>query len=327
MFFGSVPVECIEQLVKVVPFAEWRSVYICCSGSFRVEQALSHRFPELGLHSNDVSLYSTALAQLVLADPIRIKFVERLTFMEQALEDAPYVDRVAAVMVAHRMSRFAANNEYCHKHFDYYVQNFSTVLEQARTKLAQVITTIRIRDYFAGDFLTHIDNAIEAGAGVIAFPPFTKGAYEGHFRFLRQSVEWDEPVYPSAFHQWMVILQECNQVSFKRLGVRQGKRDMENELAQIVSILRDCMKTEENPYDPVETPHLHCMIGMAIELGQNRPKDRIFMRKARKNFRDRVFRDYIDALQKWRRVLRTDPYIKAIHADGKHLVVSTVGRI
>jgi hypothetical protein len=196
MFLGAIPKPVAEQIVRSVPIGEWGEVYLCCSGSFRMEQAIGSSFPHVPIHSNDVSLYSTAIAQLALKQPIALTFQNRLAFVEEILKDTDdFGARVAAVLVAHDMSRFIRGNDYSKLHYAYYEEHFAELTGKAIEKLVKVLPEIRIASYFAGDWRAHAERAVEAGAGVAAFPPFFKGDYEKQYAFLDDSIAWDAPSY------------------------------------------------------------------------------------------------------------------------------------
>lgn len=195
MFIGAIPKHVAEQIVSSVPFGDWGEIYLCCSGSFRMEQAIGAAFPHIPIHSNDVSLYSTAIGQLARQEPISLTFRNRLEFVEAFLQGADFLTRVAAVLVAHDMSKFVGNNEYARKHFRYYELHFQELLEKAVGKLGKVMPEIRIASYFAGDWRLHTEAAIKAGAGIAAFPPFFMGDYEKQYAFLEESIAWEAPSY------------------------------------------------------------------------------------------------------------------------------------
>ena len=63
MFTGAVPRPVVEQILRTVDFGAWGDVYVCCSGSFRVDRAIKERHPNARIHSNDVSLLSCGLGR------------------------------------------------------------------------------------------------------------------------------------------------------------------------------------------------------------------------------------------------------------------------
>ena len=63
MFTGAVPRAVVEQILRTVDFGVWGDVYVCCSGSFRVDRAIKEHHPNARIHSNDVSLLSCGLGR------------------------------------------------------------------------------------------------------------------------------------------------------------------------------------------------------------------------------------------------------------------------
>src|SRR4051795_6503776 len=99
MFIGAVPMPVVNQLLRAVDCSSWREIFVCCSGSFRVDRALKERYPQKVVRGNDVSLLSSTVGALLTDAPFAIEFTGRLAFFEDhALETFP--DRVAAVLVA-----------------------------------------------------------------------------------------------------------------------------------------------------------------------------------------------------------------------------------
>ncbi len=204
MFLGTVPNAFVQQMLAVVDFENWERVHVCCSGTFKVDRVLRKRFPDLKIYSNDVSLYSTALGRLFTGAELEFEFTERLGFIEAILHGEPYINRVAALLVALEMSRFKSKHPYYQRHFRYYEQRFEQYLEAGVGKLSKSMEPGLLTGYFAGDWLIHIDRAIKSGSGIVAFPPFYKGGYEAQFRFIDQNTKWSPPPYlvydPERFH-------------------------------------------------------------------------------------------------------------------------------
>lgn len=196
MFFGAVPTQCIEQLLKIINFNEWSAAYVCCSGSFRIERALKGKFPDLPVYSNDVSLYSTAVGYLACGKEFDIAFEGPLSFIEAHEGVTSFFDRVAAVLVACEMARYGAcKNLYAKQHFEYYIANFDYFLERAKDKLGKLLPKMPIQGYNACDWRDHVKEAIEKGAGIAAFPPFFKGDYESQYKFVDENIRWEDPSY------------------------------------------------------------------------------------------------------------------------------------
>lgn len=97
MFVGAVPLPAIEQITRAVPFAEWRNVFVGCSGSFRFDRAVKDVHPSIAVqHSNDVSLLSCALGAHLTDEGFPITFKGRLAFIEDLLAGQPFAARKPA---------------------------------------------------------------------------------------------------------------------------------------------------------------------------------------------------------------------------------------
>jgi hypothetical protein len=196
VFYGAVPTACIEQVFRILDFSQWKAAYVCCSGSFRIERALKAKFPHLQVFSNDVSLYSSAVGYLACHREFNIRFEGALAFIEERPDVNSFFEKVAALLVACDMARFGGRkNEYARKHFEYYVENFELFFNRAKDRLDRTIPEMPLDGYFCGDWRKHVTQAIEQGAGILAFPPFFKGDYESQFKFIEENIHWPAPDY------------------------------------------------------------------------------------------------------------------------------------
>src|SRR5262245_51313770 len=104
MFVGAIPKPCVEQALRILPVGD-SDVFVCCSGSFRLEQGLAAKFPNARVHSNDVSLLTTAYGKAATGQPLEFRFIDRLERFEAAiaeLGDTP-TTRLGALSCAVRM--------------------------------------------------------------------------------------------------------------------------------------------------------------------------------------------------------------------------------
>lgn len=195
MFRGVVPIECLNQLMRAVPIAQWASVYVCCSGTLRFEALLRKQYPSLQIFGNDVSLYSCAIGQLAAGKSFPIRFVNRLKFVEERLENDSFARRVAAVLVASDMAQYKGKNDFAKRNFAWYVQNFDSQLDKVETMLKERVVPIALQGFFDGDWRDHLAEAIKNKSGIIGFPPFFKGDYEHMHGFIHDNAEWPAPQY------------------------------------------------------------------------------------------------------------------------------------
>lgn len=196
MFQGVVPKECIAQILRVMDVAKAGTVYNCCSGTFRFEQITLAAHPEVSVHSNDVSLYSSAIAGYVLGKPLDYEFHGALEFVNEFDYREPD-QRLAALAVGFELGRFATGkpNAYKIKHRDHLIGNFRDYVDRTREKVLKLPGLIPVKSYAPRDWLLHVDEAIERKAAVCAFPPFWANGYEKMFAFLSENIRWDAPQY------------------------------------------------------------------------------------------------------------------------------------
>lgn len=194
-FFGTVPNSCIEQFLRVVPFDSWGEVYVGCSGTLKIEEAIRSRHPDVPIHANDVSLFSCPLGWYYTDDYRPIQFHTRLDWVNDFIEDRPYEYTVAAVLLCNELARYSRDNPYCVAHFKHIQNNFLGMLVKGVDKLQEKKARLKLTSYFAGDWRDHMENAIAAGAGIASFPPFFAGDYESQFKFINSNISWPEPSY------------------------------------------------------------------------------------------------------------------------------------
>ena len=200
MFLGAVPSAAVAQIIRIVPFSEWSSIYIGCSGSFRVEFGLRKAYPTKQIFSNDVSLYSCAVGYLLSGQTMPITFIDQLAFIEEHLatqeEDHGYGSRVAAVLVAAELCRFLrGRSDFAIHHMEHYRSRFAEFHRKALASVEKLRKGLPLDGYFAGDWRDHVRTAIAQGAGVAAFPPFFRGDYESQYRVLDKNTDWPRPSY------------------------------------------------------------------------------------------------------------------------------------
>jgi len=210
LFVGAVPRETIEQVFGVVDLKDMRSAWICCSGSFRLEQALAKRYPGVPVHSNDVSLLSTAVAQHAIGKPLDMKFKGRLAFLEDHIVSP--LDRLGALAVAVEMAAFTSPNVYAQAHFAHYQGRVAHYIKEAGTRLDAYMSALNLTSYACVDFRRHAAKAVEEGGHIFAWPPTYKGGYERLYRFVDENTDWERPEYdvfePKQLTGWMDSLDD-----------------------------------------------------------------------------------------------------------------------
>tara|TARA_R100000458_G_C8270081_1_gene244812 strand:+ start:382 stop:1782 length:1401 start_codon:yes stop_codon:yes gene_type:complete len=177
---------------------DWSSVYIGCSGSFKLEQAIRQRYSDIRIVSNDISLWTGAIAGFLTDKHEDFDFINELEFIEDLIRKNgnDYPTRVAAVLFVQAIKRFRGNNPYSQKHYQNMIDNASDFLQTGVQRLAELKALNPVDEYFAGDWRVHAKNAAEEGAGFLTFPPFVVGHYEkSEFAWLLKNTNWKEPPY------------------------------------------------------------------------------------------------------------------------------------
>lgn len=221
MFLGAIPVECLAQAHRVLNFSDWNAIYVCCSGSFRIEQTMFSQCPDVPIFSNDVSLTSCAIGNLAIGKELKIEFIKELAFIEAFLQknDAGYRERVAAILVALNMSQFGGKKTvFAEKMTRHYQTHFSDMLNKAGEKIDKITQKVSINDFFMGDWREHLKTAISNKAGVFASPPFYKAGYEKLYKFIDDNIIWDSPKYdiydPSLLHDILLDIENNTDIPY-----------------------------------------------------------------------------------------------------------------
>lgn len=195
MFVGSIPKKVAQQIVSHVDLSKWRGVNVCCSGSFRIEQAIRSVSQTLPIISNDVSLMSSIIGLAKTGRETEFSFKNDLSFLNDRLSNDAET-QLAVLAFALTLNKFKSDNQYCRARRQYMLQEMDDILLANRERAKQYLEQISIDGFFLGDFMQHIDAARENGNGVIAFAPTYKGGYERMYRVINDNVDWpNEPRY------------------------------------------------------------------------------------------------------------------------------------
>lgn len=218
MFVGAIPRESVEQAFKVINMDEVEEAYVCCSGSFRFEQAISLKKPNVPIHSNDVSLLTTSLAKFAMhlhnrGEPEAFTFINDLAFLEDAIEEP--IDRVAAMAVALKMCHFRGNNPHVWAHKKAYREQARHYVVKAKEKVEPYLRSLNVHSFFCGDFRAHAEKAIADRKHVFAWPPLFKGDYERFYRTIHDNTKWEvapeyEPFNPPDLPVWIKRLKDTD---------------------------------------------------------------------------------------------------------------------
>jgi hypothetical protein len=199
MFRGSIPAAMQAIINQVVDGWPVEDIYIGCSGNFTVERVL-HTHQRFRLHSNDVTIYSSALGAYLAGQSFRIALKdehhERFGWL------IPYLDtpaRIAAtVLLAGRLSE-GLRSDGTPKDNAYYNRILPAMQRQwpelhAKTVAKLEKQPLSLASYAATDVVPWL-KTIPKDAGFVSYPPFFSGDYENMFKKLDVLFEWDKPAY------------------------------------------------------------------------------------------------------------------------------------
>lgn len=193
MFTGTTPQEVRLLLQDLMKDIKHKDVFIGCSGNYSVDKVMS----KMGykVHSNDVSLYSKLIADILLGTDTEV------TVKNQDL--APVFDtwsetkykKLIQVMYAIRMSKYAPQkNDFQKTFFEAYIRESGTYYENTVNKLEKGAFDFQIESFAFYDFIEFLKNKNRAGVG-ISFPPTYKSGYEKIFEYVEESFEYERARY------------------------------------------------------------------------------------------------------------------------------------
>lgn len=192
-FIGSINGKLRQFFSTHAKVLEGRDCYIGCSGNFTIEQIISRQCPGATLHSNDISLYTSALGHYLLGRNLSIRIVnEELLFMQQYIDrGGPYPPACINLMLS--IFKFEKrNNPYAERMWTTYLVHFEKMLEETADKVVKAAEHIRLTEYTMID----VHDYYPQPDGVsIGFLPTYVGGYEKLFKRLDESTAWDEPRY------------------------------------------------------------------------------------------------------------------------------------
>jgi hypothetical protein len=212
MFVGSVPRGVVNQLLNVAAIQKNDRVFVCCSGSFRVDLAIKEHHSTVSVSGNDVSLLSCVVGKILTGGELSFEFINELAFIEEILKDRDKFARAASISIALELSKYNKKTLYGKKHVDYFINHFRETLDSAVVKVKRTYGEASIDDFYIGDFQAQALRAAEVDGFVVAFPPTYKGGYERMYKRVDENTQWSEPDYgiwdPESMERWLDELRE-----------------------------------------------------------------------------------------------------------------------
>ncbi|WP_004472151.1 hypothetical protein [Leptospira santarosai] len=193
-FIGSVPPEARAILVDLISkTSKSRKIFVGCSGNFTTDRILFR----LGykVHSNDVSLYSKLIADIILNEdtPIKCNDPTYLAVFQSWPKDSKY-RKLVEVMYVLKTSKFRpCKNDFQKKMWDSYLEKGDEFYDRTLKKFESGgVFDFKIESFYFGDFLKHVQDC--DGVSFL-FAPTYKGGYEKMYNTVEEVFEYERATY------------------------------------------------------------------------------------------------------------------------------------
>lgn len=193
MFTGTTPQEVKILLQDLMKEVEKKEVFIGCSGNYTTDKVMSAM--GYNVHSNDVSLYSKLIADLLLGTDTDIEVINpELRNVFDTWSESRY-KKLAEVMFTMRVSGFhQRKNNYQEEMFNAFIEQSNIYYHNTIEKLEKGALNFNIKSFFYGDFLDFLKSKKGKGVG-ISFPPTYKSGYEKLFQYVEESFSYEHAPY------------------------------------------------------------------------------------------------------------------------------------
>lgn len=192
-FTGTTPKEVKLLLSDIIKNSNQKNVFVGYSGNFTTDRMLS--LLGYDVHSNDVSLYSKLISDIILGNNTEIKVVNKeLKEVFSNWKDSKYKNLIQ-VMFTIRIAAFEQKkNLYQQTMYDSFIEDANKYYEKTLTKLQGGSFDFKIKSFSFCDFYEFLKEKKGKGIG-FSFPPTYKGGYEKMYKFIEDSFEYEKPVY------------------------------------------------------------------------------------------------------------------------------------
>lgn len=257
MFIGSVPRKVVTQLTNIVDIKRYKDVFICCSGSFRVDLAIGELYPDSNIHSNDISLLSVALGRYLTGQTFNVSYKGNLEPLSKFGNSG--LDQLASVLIASEISKQNPKTEYGQSIIHQIHNEIDALHESTKSKIEEKYAGRSVASFSECDFREHPKS--NKDALIIGFPPTYKGGYESQYKRLDENTEWESPDYevwnPDNMLEWITSLGDqpyCIFIDYELEGLEPSslfQRPQAHPIYLYTNAARDTSLREENPkYQP-----------------------------------------------------------------------------
>lgn len=193
MFTGTTPPEVKLLLQDLMRGVKGKDIFIGCSGNYTTDKIMS----AMGytVHSNDVSLYSKLIADLLLDTSTEVECINpELKNVFDTWEETKY-KKLVQVMFALKVAQFhQRKNDYQEEMFNAFIEQSKIYYDNTIKKLEKGALDFSIQSFYYGDFLDFLKMKRGKGVG-ISFPPTYKGGYEKLFSYVEESFKYEHASY------------------------------------------------------------------------------------------------------------------------------------
>ena len=195
MFVGAINEEARRFLAANANVFNGVPVVVGCSGNFTLESTIAAVAQPAAIHSNDVSLYSSALGAWLSGRRMEYAIVNAEYEWLRPFMDDPE-ERLAVLMLLLDMLEFEKrNNAHAVRMWELYKKDFVSMIHTTVVKLRSL--PLRISDYYAGDVMEHFERFANVKEAVFCcYAPTYSGGYERMYKRLDKIFAWDAPTYP-----------------------------------------------------------------------------------------------------------------------------------
>jgi hypothetical protein len=193
MFTGTTPNEVRLMLQDLMTGIKAKDVFIGCSGNYSVDKIMS----KMGyrVHSNDVSLYSKLISDILLGTDTPVKVRNQDLIPVFASWPETKYKKLIQVMFAVRVSKYAPQkNDFQRMFYSAYLRESGFYYESTVAKLEKGAFDFQIHSFSFCDFIEFLKNKKGTGVG-ISFPPTYKAGYEKIFEYVEESFEYERASY------------------------------------------------------------------------------------------------------------------------------------
>lgn len=194
MFTGSINTDMRRVISEITSQWDVEHLYVGCSGNFTIENIVKGQ--GFKIHSNDVSLYSAAVAYYLTGQEYRLEVaMPEFAWLEEYMGNN--LDRLATIMLAmDMMDGYGRPEPYFVRKQRAYIVQWARMHEATKAKIEKSLSGLKIEDFYLGDVLEFVNAPSDPRhAGFISFPPTYKGGYEKLYKGLTELFSWDEPEY------------------------------------------------------------------------------------------------------------------------------------